>query len=648
MRRMFILVWCMVLLVSACGGGDDNTPEPAPPQPSPTPFVNPTLPDSVSVLPTAVVDTNTAEMVSIQVIQGVADWQPVHIWLDDRQIAAAIAPFELSRQAQVTAGEHNLRVTEVTSRGQTDIEVFYETSVTVVDGDILVLSGGRDNIQVYHLNHAVEPLPLGQSQLQLVNYVANDTPAAIILNNEGLASVERTGQSSPLIDLVPDSDTFYVLVNGVLAERLNLTLEQGLLYTLVVVGSADHSATLVLETETPPQTAIRITNAAPDAPPLRFVLENRLIAESLAFGQTQDFQLFDSGEYIVNILEAGTDVVLVGSTRLRLPPYVEADVVIYGRDDDLQIGVFEMDSTPVNSGDSRFTLINAAIGVDIVKMTTISGDELGLSARYGRAASLDMSAITAEYLFFDANDEIVENVGRALTMQSGRSYVYIVTGTTDGPSILLESDVRTAVVDASDGEPSSSGSLSLAQVYVVNLYQQPIRLDFNGETQVFGLAYLTISPPFTMPIDYYPIQLYNSTTGELLLESDVLMRLGEQTFTIYVVDATTIVTNGEIESLPTALEARIRFFHAAQGISPVYIGTTDPDDDMDATLTYGEVSGIFDVSAGINGFEILDRETLALLAEYPDLRVEGGQVYDMILVNRGDGTLDLKILERQP
>lgn len=648
MRRMFILVWCIVLLVSACGGDDDNTQEPAPPQPSPTPFVNPTLPESRSVLPTVAAVDNTAEMVSMQVIQGVADLQPVHIWLDDRQIAAAIEPLELSRPFQVAAGEHNLRVTEVSSRGQTDIEVFYETSVTIAEGDILVLSGSFDTIQVFQLNRDLETLQPNQSQLQLMNYVANDTPVAIILGNEALANVETTGQSSPKIDFAPDTYTFFVLVNGVLSERLELTIERGLLYTLAVVGSADHVTTLVLEAETPPQTAIRITNASPNAPPLRFVLENRLIAESLSFGQTQDFQLFASGEYIVNILEAGTDAVLVGSARLQLPPYEAVDVVIYGRDDDLQVGVFEIEPAPVNTGSSRFTLINTAIGADIVKFTTISGDELGISVRYGQAASLEMHAITAEYLFFDENDEIVETIGRALTMDSGRSYVYIVTGSPDGPPILLESAVRTVLLDDNDDGAFELSSLSTTQVYVVNLYPEPIRIDFNNETRIFGLGYLAISPSFTMPIDYYPVRLYNSSTGELLFESDVLMRSGEQSYVIYVLDATTLVAAGEIESLPGDTQARLRFFHAAAGISSVYIATADPDDDYSATLDYGQVSAIFDVALDAAAFEITDRATSELLAEYPALQVEGGHVYEMILLSQADGSLDLRILERQP
>lgn len=648
MRRMFILAWCMVLLVSACGGGNDNTSEPAPSQPSPTPLVNPTLPESRTVLPTAAAVDSTAEMVSIQVIQGVADLQPVHIWLDDRQIASAIEPLELSRPFQVAVGEHNLRVTEVASRGQTDIEVFYETSVTIADGDILVLSGNIDTIQVFQLNRDLELLQPNQSQLQLANYVANDTPVAIILDNEVLASVETTGQSSPKIDFAPDTYTFFVLANGVLSERLELTIERGLLYTLVVVGNADHATTLVLEVETPPQTAIRITNASPNAPPLRFVLENRLIAESLAFGQTEDFQLFASGEYIVNILEAGTDAVLVGSARLQLPPYEEVDVVIYGRDNDLQIGVFEIEPAPVNTGSSRFTLINVALGVDTVNLTTISGGDLGLSARYGQTTSLEVPAITAEYLLIDDNDAIVETIGRALAMDSGRSYVYIVTGSPDGASILLESSVRTVMLDDSDDGASESSSLSTTQVYVVNLYSEPIRIDFNNETRIFGLGYLAISPSFAMPIDYYPVRLYNSKTGDLLFESDVLMRSGEQSFVIYVLDATTLVATGEVESPPGDTQARLRFFHAAAGFPPVYIATADPDDDYSAILDYGQVSAIFDVALDAAAFEIRDRATSELIAEYPALQVEGGHVYDMILLSQADGSLDLKILERQP
>lgn len=649
MRRMLIFVCCMVLLLVACGGGDDDK-QPAPVQPSPTPFINPTLPEARSVLPTAIANADAAEPAWVQVIQGVVDLPSVNIWLGDRQIARAIRPLEMSRLVQVTTGEHVLRITEVVSRSQTDAPTLYEAQIIIADGDVVVLSGVPDDIAINQLNQTVTALQPGQSQISLANYVAGRVPSTLVLNEQVLLATNTAGQLSDPVTLAADIYRFYVLVDGVLVTRLEQRLVRGFAYTVVVVGNAGNAAVLLLDVETPPQTAVRVTNASPDAPPLRLVLENHLIADDLAFGSTRDFQVLVSGDYIVNILEVGTDEVLVGSARLQLRPYQMVDIVIYGPDDDLQIGVFELDPSPVRQGRSRFSLIHAAIGVGGVRMTNVSGADFGLNARYGRNGSIEIDALFTELRFFDDRNVIVEAPVRALEIEPSKSYVYIVTGRSEENPIFLVSDLRTAIPTTdSDGlVPPVAGSPNTSKVYVVNLYPEPIRLDFNDETLIFGLGNLAISQPFLMTIDFYMVRLYNATTNSLLSETNVLMRSGERYFVIYILDNTTVLTIGDIEDRPSPTLTRVRFFNGIPDSPELFVAMLSPYDENNATLGYGQMSASFEIPTGRTGLEVFDRATFTSVAQFPNLQLKGGATYEIILVAGEDNNIGLQVLERQP
>ncbi|NDJ87415.1 MAG: DUF4397 domain-containing protein, partial [Chloroflexi bacterium] len=429
----------------------------------------------------------------------------------------------------------------------------------------------------------------------------------------------------------------------------------GRVYTIVLVGDqeADLFVPVILENETSPQSRVRVTHAVPDLPAVRILLDDEPLVDALSFAETQEFTLVPSGNYTAQVLDALDGTVLL-EQRIKIDPYVNAEMVFFGTDASPELDVFPIDSSAVTDEVSRLTVIHAASGVGRLALISPEGIDYGLSVRYGRQETIEIVPEAAEFRFVTGgleDPELVEAPLDAIDLEMHLAYTYIVTGRSEENPILLDFEVRTSGETPED----EVNAFNLMPVQVINAWPDPVRLELGDQRVAAGLAYGAISQPVQVVIDYYPVRLLD-TEGNLLLEDEVFLREDADSYTFFVFsDGSQPVIHAVQDDLdiPGPTTVRVRFVHAHPDLPQVVVTREldyvpeGPDDDTDQELSFGDISPQFELPGGLLQFEIFNRETFDTIATFEPVDLIGGEIYEFLIVPAGDGTPDLIIITRR-
>ena len=401
-----------------------------------------------------------------------------------------------------------------------------------------------------------------------------------------------------------------------------------------------------------PQSLVRVVNASPDAPALRVFLDDTPLLESISAGETtSDFLPVIARRYTLSITTADAATPDDAANpplyhaEVNFPINARAELVIVGRLDSMQAGLYPLNTDPVGESQARLTIIHAIPGqgilrpqissivrqtqtVDLVETTDAP---LRLEIAFGtamRSLLIQSGAQTIGFLRVDStgSEEFLFE-SEELLLVEGFSYSLIVAGRRGENSILLSTPIQVETLE----EQREAFVLERSQVRFINILRdsQPITIYVNDELLIENLTARSTSPlePFPLKRDV-PVEVRDASGG-VLVETTKFMDDDEAlTFLVYgAPGAVDVAALGlEFLEIPNGM-ARARFFNGMYRTGDITMSytpvlekiddpLTNPDEEADApppqnydigdTIPYGEGASV-DIQEGSFLFNFYNR-----------------------------------------
>ncbi len=640
--RIWLVLGIVIVLLTGCGG-DDTTEEegeqatPLPPSPTtsvPTELpLNPTLPPTLPSDSEVTLDEQRGSVRLVHALVGVDD---LNIQLDGEYVLRGLDPASSSRSIGFQTGEMLLRITDQGS-GQQILE--QPITIEADDSLLLVVSGTQQSPTLRSFEPDTNPVEPGKTRLSFLHVADDIGPIRVSEDDTVLAEDLNLGELSAPVDVAAQTHTLNFFEDTILRANVSQDFETGRSYMLVFL----YDGIVVVDNPTPPQTKLRVIHASPDAPPLRVLLNGQVLVDGLIFTEIVDFQQFPSGRYALEVIDVETGQQM-RQLNFTLQEQAHTELVIFGRDNDLEVQTVIVDPTPLPEGQVRLTVFNAVIGVS--RITVFSGDEQDyeLAARYGQASSIKLEQQRISFVFQNSDDEIVEQPAIGLTLEEGKSYFYVVVGrpATEVAPIVTTFEVG---LESPAGELGDFGQP--VSVRVINFWDEPIELHLNDQRVALGVPPGGISPAAAIQPATYAFNMFN--------DRDVLLREGEsflypeyRQYLYYVFpgpDGAVVTGVPDVDNPPGLGVARVRFVHAHPDLPQLLIGVM-PGNTQQQQLDFGDVSGTMDVQSGLNTFQVTDMDALSELITFERINLVGGRRYEMLILPDDTGGVKLEIIER--
>jgi hypothetical protein len=240
--------------------------------------------------------------------------------------------------------------------------------------------------------------------------------------------------------------------------------------------------------DTEHQAQVRFVNASLDLAAADIHLGDQVIAAGVAFGRATNWQIFPSGSYTLGVGGITTSFVLSSDARL--------DLIVYGPASARRTESIVEDFSPINNGEARLEVFNAApgtVGVQpFAEGTALSGFA---GADYGQIdgpALIGAQSLALQFRATDASGGVqAVEFKSPVSFKQGNVYLYIVTGSPANiPSIVLQTPIG-----VTSGPTAATPSAALVEP-----------TDTSATTQaVTEHATITITPSKIGPVTATPL-----------------------------------------------------------------------------------------------------------------------------------------------
>lgn len=649
----------MGIVLSACGGNDEDKDTPIPPTATlppttvPTFQPAPTLPNPIDVR-----NQPSSEQAAIWVVQGVMDLPNVDIYLNDTLIVPRMAFNAItSRALPVNAGSYQFSLVQAGQTPETEGAVLFEEGVTVEAGEttILVASGTPEAIGLYIVPQVLDPIEAGKARVVLVNAASGIETADLRVNDVTRVEALETGEAGDEVILAEESYEFQVLTEGKLIVEATQQIRAGYAYTALLLNdTAPGTFKLVfLQGQTPPQTRVRLTHVAATVPEVAIYLDDeRALTVGISYLESLPFETIPSKTYRVRVVTIGDDPETLLSTNLSLTPNRTVDLVLLGEPPDLRLLQVDIDTSALTPDTTRLIIVNAIPGETQARAISASNREVRAQVPFGRASNPIELNLSENALYFMGGSQTEPHViedPRDFNFVAGEVYTYILSPSAVGSLLLLPTEVGTDSTQVAGGGSTLPADVS---VQVVNALDSEGAIDvsFDDVSQIEGVAQGEISSAVMLSSRVHPLQIQRG--DEVLYQGEVVIDSERSAFiTLFVMgDDENVVISTEPDydgsvSLSTIL---LRFIHAKSDgpglsiYSPITEGTPMPENSTGRTglingLEVNSVSSMVQIAAGTMQFGGLDARNGELQFTSEPLTFEGGEAYDVLLLGDGEG-----------
>jgi hypothetical protein len=658
--RLFSYVAVLALLaLSACAAPEPTaTPTRVP---SPTLTATPTAPTATPTpapLPTAVPEPT--QRGALRLFHAAPDLQAVDIYVEGAIIAQRLGYGEFTLPLALNEGEYTLRV--LPSRADPEQrEPLVRERVRVRAGDTLlyVLRPAGETLCALRYPQDMRKTALGAGRVAALNALVDDVALGVFLDQDiPIGAAQSGGQSTAAREVIARRYTARFLDDNqtVLAAPFTLAARDSVF--LILYGTLAQPRLATLSLPTPRESQVRILNANWRLPNADVYLDERLVAEGIAFGSPSAPLSLTARTYRIRVLPSGA--------APDSPPLFEGTLPI-AEDRQLLLAIFSErfeDRSRVRTalftepldlpppGSARLSILNLAR-----QETTIQALDptAPLSAPVPYAALSAPIALSAgrQRLAFNTLEEPPRTAETAeVVLEAGWSYIYVVLSSLNTPPVLIGTNVQ--ALFAALPTPTISGGV---RVRLVNAAADPIDVDLVvGETPLFT-AVPANSGTAARLIDstMRPVRLLRSETGEVLAEQTLLFAPnGNLVFVVLGRQGAWQLLQSQERARPSRSNAALRVIHAAPDAEPISVESplsasssaifgdrptpTPRAAQYFARLEYGSISSIVTLRA--NTYTFIARSAIdgAPLAELRDEAIEPNARYDLLLV-RGDSGL---------
>lgn len=336
----------------------------------------------------------------------------IDIYTDGQLTISGLNFGDASTYVHVPAGSHQLTVTQ--SGATTPL---WEQTVSAAAGSATTLvaaSASEAQFQVYADD--LNPLPLGKARFTAVHAIAGGPEVDLILaDGRPVIPGLTAGTPAGTLDVPVFTYDFAVVPAGGSASEPLVTaepasLDSGTSYTLVIYGTTDTPATLLLSAPTSAEVEsgfVRAVHGVADAPAIDVYLNDTLAISALSFGDATEHIAVPAGTYDVTVRGTGSDAEIL-TTSVTVTAGQASTIAALGEGEDISAQVFDDDISGVTAEQARISLVNGIPGDATVSATLADGTSLGSDIAFGAAGEAVDIAPSSEAITLTTGDGSVE------------------------------------------------------------------------------------------------------------------------------------------------------------------------------------------------------------------------------------------------
>lgn len=666
MKRFSVYGWMLMFAFFGAGCGQ-STPPDTPTQPAtltsipPTPTIRPTPPDENST------GNITRETVVVRIVNTAADTPPLNLYFGFQSIATNLEPGQFTEPTPVEAGEYIAKILPSGSRSSDPGLMETQLNLSGETAFLILITGNIGQYGLTVLPEKPEPLSAGESIIRFVNAIPEISDALLRSGEEDLTS--RIGfEQTALSSVLQAGETPLELLSG--DKKLldySIALEERMDYTLILAGKAEAPTIIAYSSRAPGKSTLRTINASSAINVVDVYLGDALFNSKIDYGRPTQRQSIASGDYIVQVYEAGADRTTVQPLLSELITF-QADqniaLILLGSSDQLRIVPYIEDLSPTPPEEIRIAFLNTLDHLQSVHLETTGGPIPGIPELvYGSPTVISLNA--SNFSFYstavDANGvnntvEVVTN----LQFEQGVSYLYLITGRLDNNPIMLSESVGvdSTLANSVESQGTPQPRVQAAMVRFVNDLQDQTIVDFlvNNETAFPGLAFEQATELISIS-DLTPnIRVTVSGNADLLGENDVsLDENGRYTIIIYGADKSTVrflvISDSDLVfdrlsahirliNLSPDIETQLGLGYALSSQSPEIILPSEPGAqrplvtrDIQQSVNQsggGSVSNPILMPLGVFNLYVIDSSRAEIGVVLANLTLEGGAHYDVV------------------
>jgi uncharacterized protein DUF4397 len=522
--RPIALLIATLILLAACSPAPEPTatvsPATEPPTSTPMPSATPGIvPQTIASSP--------AQQSYLRIVHAAPNQPAVDVYVELLTVATGLRFEQTTDQTDIAAGNYTLRIVPAGSGLNSDPILVEPLSISGGQSLILLFTG-LDSPVLTTLQETIDPMDGGQSRISAINAVPRGPAFTIRQGSNDLTAPLDFGQQSETV-ILPSNPTPMKLQAGTTAlVSQNLDLRERHNYTLVLVGRPDdltHLQLLNLDIQVPGWANIRAVNATSISDPLDLYLEDNSLNRGLASGSAGPWQKIVAGEYTLNIYTGGADISTspIASTRVVANAGDRLDAILSGSADTLNIVSFRQDLSPTASDQARVAFADALEGARLNSIAPVRGLN---PLTYGQTPA-ELNLLAGNYSFdwqeIDASGQPgnVRQVNDGIALQPGYAYLYVITGISDAPPLLLPDEVSTNQTVA--GNATASPPLAVpTQIRLVNALNDATSVDYVMDNAVIAqrINYGHGSDLITVPPGRHTILVRATGTDSTLFNMD--------------------------------------------------------------------------------------------------------------------------------
>ncbi len=456
----YFLVFMVILVISAC----EAETAPVPPTRVPTltsvpPTITPTeAPLNTSTprptqLPVPRINAeDQADQAFIRIVHASPTIPAISIDIQGLQVAS-ILPYPLATSpASIEAGEYMLTI----STQDTPTLIQQAISIAGRSNQIFMISGTIDNPQLSIYDEPTAPLNTQQSRITFVHAIQSGPTLSFASGTETLTDSLDYGAISFGNILPSTPTTISVSSNGqsVVDYPTNLRSRQSII--MIITGTPDAPDIIIFDRQVEGITQIRAIHAAPEVNIVDVYLNGQPIATELGFTRSTERQPFPALSGQLEVFASGTSAEddPIFSQQVNLRTDQAMSLVIVGSTENINVLFITDDLSAIRPDLTRIAFLNPLAEYDNVNISLQGGTVPGVPELlgYGQVSpSAELEVATYTFLWSvrsvtqddDDNDlvEVVEDV----QLESGRSYLYILTGQDNDTPLIFSENVEVLV-----------------------------------------------------------------------------------------------------------------------------------------------------------------------------------------------------------
>jgi len=401
------------------------------------------------------------------------------------------------------------------------------------------------------------------------------------------------------------------------------------------VGAQDDSAEA--------DATLRVIHASPGAPEVDVLLDGQTLLQGFAYGTASSYATMTPEEHRLQIIPTGqtADAAVVDETIDAAPGRAYL-LAVFGRLNDIQGAVYEVDLSEIEPGNARVRLINFSPDAGAIDLLETGGDEWFGDVDMGDAS--DYSDIAPGTYSADVRgdeDRSLLTVSE-LPFEEARVYDVVVLGQIADDSLELQSLVTT--VSPSCGEVLGlEGSSTDACVRLVHAAPDapPVDVYLNDAEISENLEFGTATEYVVVPSGTgrgVRVTATGTPVDNAIIDTSLDFDPG-QAYEILVTggadDLDLTITGTDLRPLAQG-QARLRIIHASPDADAFDVGVAGSEDNLFEGINFRDATDYIVLDAGEYSFEVRPGGDDMTVALESDATLEEGVTYDLVALGRAD------------